>query len=198
VLRRLLLECKPSKTLEVGLACGGSALTFATTLRDLGHSPNGQHVAIDAWQRDGFDDVGRVQLEKAGLDGYVDIRESLSSYELARLAEMGERFGLIYIDGSHRFEDVFVDFYFARAILEPAGYLLFDDSADGEVARVVKFIQKNLREYFRQLSVCRYRDVAPLEKATLWIGEKMHRTQLTIFRKLKDGERPASQRMRPF
>src|SRR4051812_29031097 len=59
VVRKLLLEHRPSKTLEVGMACGGSTLTFASTLRDLGQAPNRQHIAIDAWQSDGYDDVGR-------------------------------------------------------------------------------------------------------------------------------------------
>src|SRR5439155_19740700 len=121
---------------------------------------------------------GRVQLEEAGLDGYVDVRESLSSYELARLAEAGERFGLIYIDGSHRFEDVFVDFYFARTILEPGGYLLFDDSSDIEVAKVIRFIQRNLPAYFQQISVRQYRNNNLIGQAKLWLAEKIHRTQL--------------------
>ena len=180
------------------MACGGSALTFATTLRDLGLPPGRQHIAIDAFQRDGYDDVGRMQLEQAGLDGYVDVRESLSCYELARLAEAGTRVGLIYIDGSHQFEDVFCDFYFCRTILEPGGYLLFDDSSDIEVAKVITFIQRNLLTYFQQVPVWQYRDVDLLGKAKLWLAEKLHMTQLTIFRKLRDGERPGSPRMRSF
>jgi hypothetical protein len=184
--------------LEIGLACGGSALTFASTLRDLGQLPARQHIAIDAWQRSAFDDVGRIQLENAGLDGYVDVRESLSGFELARLAEGEERFGLIYIDGSHRFEDVFVDFYFARSILEPGGYLLFDDSSDYEVAKVIRFIRRNLCGYFQQISVRHYRDGDLAARARLWLGEKLHKTQLTIFRKLQDGERPAILRLRSF
>lgn len=198
VLRRLLLELRPVRTLEIGLACGGSALAFAATHRDLGHLPNRQHVAIDAWQKDGFDDVGRMQLENAGLDGYVDVRESLSSVELSRLAEAGERFGLIYIDGSHRFEDVFVDFYFARMILAPGGYLLFDDSSDPEVSKVIRFIQRNLEVNYEQIPVRHYRDVDQIGRVKLWVGEKLHRTQLTIFRKRQDGERPSARRLRSF
>lgn len=120
-------------------------LTFSTTLRDLGFSPERQHIAIDAFQKDGHDDVGRVQLEKAGLDGYVDIRESLSGYELARLAETEKRVGLMHIDGSHQFEDVFCDFYFYRTLLEPGGYSLFDDSSGIEVAQVIRFIHRIFR-----------------------------------------------------
>ena len=58
----------------------------------------------------------------------------------------GLKFQLIYIDGSHRFEDVFCDFYFVRYLLAVGGYVMFDDSSDSEVAKVVRFVRKNLVE----------------------------------------------------
>jgi hypothetical protein len=198
VLRRILLELKPERTLEVGLACGGSALTFAVSHRDLAHAPTRQHIAIDAFQRKAFDDAGRIQLEQSGLEGFVDVREALSSYELPRLAEAGERFAVIYIDGSHQFESVFCDFFYCLRLLEAGGYMLFDDSSDVEVAKVIRFIQRNLKPFLAQEPIHKFRDVGRLGKARLWIGERLRRTQLTIFRKIKDGERPVLPRMRSF
>jgi len=61
IIRKLMFELKPENTMEIGLACGGSALTFAVTHRDLEHEPMRQHVAIDAYQSNGFDDVGRIK-----------------------------------------------------------------------------------------------------------------------------------------
>jgi len=183
VLRRILLEKKPMRTLEVGMACGGSALTFAASHNDNGFDPQCQHVAIDGFQRSGFDDVGRLQLARAGLDGFVSVRERLSSFELASLAEKGERFGVIYIDGSHQFEDVFCDFYFTMSILEVDGLILFDDSSDPEVAKVVRFIQSNLRHAFKHVSTAKFRGLTGLENVKFRIAENLHKTQLTIFQK---------------
>jgi hypothetical protein len=198
VLRRLFLEFKPCRTLEIGMACGGSALTFASSHRDLGRAPSRQHVAIDGFQRKGYDDVGRLQLEKAGLAEYVDVREDLSCYELARIAQSGQQFGMVYIDGSHRFDDVFVDFYFVRILVEVGGYILFDDSADPDVRKVIRYIQCNLGCVFEQIPVHRYRPEGAWNTFKLRVGEKLHRTQLTIFRKLADGGQPANQHVRPF
>jgi hypothetical protein len=186
VLRKILLERKPQRTLEVGMACGGSALTFAVTHRDNGADGMGQHVAIDGFQKSGFDDVGRLQLQRAGLDKYVSVRERLSSYELASLAEKGEQFGVVYIDGSHQFEDVFCDFFFVRLILEKHGLVLFDDSSDPEVTKVVKFIETNLAHAFKPVSVSNYRDFSGVARLKYLMAEKMHKTQLRIFEKIDD------------
>lgn len=198
VLRRIMLEKKPSRTLEVGMACGGSALTFASTHRDNGAEPAQQHVAIDGFQKEGFDDVGRLQLERAGLEGYVSVRERLSSCELASLAERGEQFGLIYIDGSHQFEDVFCDFYFARLIIEKHGLILFDDSSDPEVDKVIRFIETNLAHAFRPVSVSAYRDFEGMERLKYQVAEKLHKTQLRIFEKINDKTDRAKLPLRRF
>ena len=58
--------------------------------------------------------MGRLKLEEAGLIGYVEVREQLSGLVLPKMVEENLKFGLVYIDGSHRFEDVFCDFYFVR------------------------------------------------------------------------------------
>jgi len=197
-IREIMLEIQPDSTLEIGMACGGSALTFASTHRDLKHSPCRQHVAIDGFQRTGYDDVGRIKLEEAGLYGYVDVREQLSALELPKMVQNGMQFQMVYIDGSHRFEDVFLDFYFVRYLTSVGGYILFDDSSDSEVAKVVRFIRKNLWDVFEQIPIAKYRSHSRIQRLKYTFGEALYKTQLSIFRKTKDGERQGSQRLHRF
>lgn len=196
VLRKLMLEVKPTKTLEIGLACGGSALAIAATHRDLGLVPRKQHVAIDGFQEQ-YDYVGLLQLEKAGLANYVDFRGALSCYELARLADSGETFGLVYIDGSHQFEDVFCDFYFVQRLTVVGSIILFDDSFDPDVTKVVRFIQRNLADFYEHIPVSQYRDFSVVSRLAYTLAERLNKTQLTVFRKIKDGDR-RRQRLRHF
>ena len=42
--------------------------------------------------------------------------------------DKGERFDMIYIDGSHEFDEVFVDAYYSYRLLSPGGIMLLDDS----------------------------------------------------------------------
>lgn len=57
------------------------------------------------------------------------------------MVEENPKFGLVYIDGSHGFEEVFSDFYFVRYPMA-CGYLLFDDGSDPEVAKVLHFLRR--------------------------------------------------------
>jgi predicted O-methyltransferase YrrM len=198
VIRRLCMERKPSRTLEIGMACGGSALTIASSHRDLGRKGQLQHVAIDGFQRTGFDDVGRMQLARAGLEGYVSIDERLSSIALADMYSRQEKFDFIYVDGSHRFEDVFVDFYFARFLLSIDGVILFDDCSDAEVLKVVRFIRRNLSEAFESIPAYKLRDASGVQRVKLDVAERVGKTQLAGFVKRLEDERQPSRRVRAF
>ncbi len=197
-IRRIMLDIRPQRTLEVGMACGGSTLTIAATLRDLQSAPCQQHIAIDGFQRSGFDDVGRLKLEEARLSEYVQVREQLSSIALPQLVDEGLKFQLIYIDGSHRFEDVFCDFYFARSLADVGGYVLFDDSSDVEVAKVVRFVRTNLADFFEPVSIVQYRAESAIQRLKYSVAERLYKTQLAIFRKIKEGERSGYQKIHRF
>ena len=50
-----------------------------------------------------------------------------SSERAAELVEAGRSFDLIYIDGSHRRDDVMVDSLLAWSLLREGGFIIFDD-----------------------------------------------------------------------
>src|SRR6186713_1068728 len=57
VLRAMMLERRPVRTLEVGLGFGGSALTIAATHRELGHPAAHQHTILDPFQATDWDNT---------------------------------------------------------------------------------------------------------------------------------------------
>jgi predicted O-methyltransferase YrrM len=149
IIRALMMELKPARTLEVGLAAGGSALTFAASHRDLGHEPIGQHVAIDPYQKN-WNDLGKSLIERAGLGRYVEVIEEPSCTALPRLLAEAEAFDLAYVDGSHAYHEVMLDLYYVRHLLNDGGVVVFDDCASKYVRRLVHFVRHeivSLREF---------------------------------------------------
>jgi cephalosporin hydroxylase len=186
-IHKLLWKYRPERTLEVGFCFGGSALLFCSTHKELGRSPQSQHIAIDPYQTTTWDSCGLMAIERAGLKGYLDFREAFSALELPKLFESGARFGLVYIDGSHLFEDVLVDSYFAARLLMEGGIVLFDDSSNAHVRKVVRFLRANHRETLTELDLSPFR--VKLDRITYRVARYFEKVQLTAFRRVGNVER---------
>jgi predicted O-methyltransferase YrrM len=179
-IKQLMEANTPAATLEIGLAFGGSALIFADMHRRSFPLPSRRHVAIDPYQSTVWDSVGMMKLEEAHLAEFVEVIEQPSSLALPRLLDQGRQFGLIYVDGSHLFEDVFVDGFYGARLLAQDGYLLFDDLAQPQIAKVIRFIDKNLPGLSRQ----------PERTLRHRVARILGRRQLAIYRKIGPIERP--------
>ena len=95
----------------------------------------------------------------------LDVRKGFSTYELPRMLEAGERFDLIYVDGSHTAWAVMVDLAFCAAILNVGGMMVLDDYWHLEseiggpgVKQAVDRFHGVFRDYFEISAV--YRQVA--------------------------------------
>jgi predicted O-methyltransferase YrrM len=195
-LARLMAETKPGRTLEIGLGPGASALLFASYHQEAGHPPQ-SHVAIDPHQLSptAFNSAGLRELEEAGLASFVSHHNGLSSLELPKLINEGATFDLIYIDGSHLFEDVFVDAYFSLHSLNDGGVMLFDDSTANHVLKVVRFVRNNMRSCLVEVDLSAYRDDSPYRYR---IARALGRLQLTAFRRVGPKERDWREWMTPL
>lgn len=172
------------RTMEIGLAQGGSALTLASLHREQGRPPEGQHVAIDPLQRDIFQDAGLWALERDGLSAYVQHISECSQTALPAMWKETRKFDLIYIDGNHSFDDVFVDFYFCDRLLETQGVLVFDDCADPRVRKVTQFICRNYAEAYKEVKLEElFVQDRPLR---LRLARLLGRNQVRVFQRYSD------------
>jgi cephalosporin hydroxylase len=173
-IEQLMKQHSPRYTLEIGMAFGGSAVAFAAMHKNSNSTACQVHVAIDPFQSAVWDNVGRLKLAEAHLTNFVEVIEEKSSIVLPRLMAQGRRFGVIYIDGSHLFEDVFIDAYFSMRLLEAGGYLLFDDSTNSHVAKVIAFINASIPGLERQPEITLKQTIAR------FVGKR----QLTVYRRI--------------
>ena len=80
-LEQIVRSEKPSKTLEVGLAYGGSALAILSTLQSIHQSGSFSHTAIDPGQ-DSFNHAGKSMVEVAGFASSFKCIEKSSAIAL--------------------------------------------------------------------------------------------------------------------
>lgn len=187
-IEQLMKRHSPRNTLEVGLASGGSAAVFAAMHRSSNPAGRRVHIAIDPNQSTLFDSVGRMRLEEMRLIDFVEIIEDRSALVLPRLVAEGRQFGMIYVDGSHLFEDVFVDAYFGVRLLEEGGYILFDDCTDPHVAKVLSFINTSVPGLERQAETTLRQTIAR------YLGKR----QLTVYRRTGAVDRVWNARFNQF
>jgi predicted O-methyltransferase YrrM len=143
LLRDLLVAEGVQTVVEVGLAYGSSALAIGESLVTV-DPPHPRHIVIDPFQRTDFANVGWDLLRSAGLDSIAALMTIPSSIALAQLLAEGVRADAAFVDGSHRFHEVFVDLYFLRKVVRPGGLIVLDDDWTPSVRTAVRYYEQNL------------------------------------------------------
>lgn len=140
LLYNIVSSIRPERTLEVGLAYGGSTLFICEALRSNG---TGYHTAMDPYQHSSYHDVGLLNVERAGFESMVTFYDEESCQVLPRLLAEGQHYGFMFIDGDHRFDGILIDFYYADKMLEPGGFLVLHDMDHASVQKAASFILRN-------------------------------------------------------
>ena len=143
LLRDLLIAESVGIVVEVGLAYASSALAIGEALVAVG-APHPRHVVIDPFQERDWRNVGLELLRSAGLDSIVELMTDRSSIALPRLMVEELSADAAFVDGSHRFHEVFVDLYFLRHIVRPGGLIVVDDAWMPSVRTAVRYFEENL------------------------------------------------------
>lgn len=142
-LRDVLIADRAHVVIEVGLAYGSSALAIGEALCSVG-GRGVSHVIIDPFQTAAYDNVGWDALIAAGLAAQSTLIAEPSSIALPRLQSAGFSADAAFVDGSHRFHEVFVDLYFLRKLVRPGGLIILDDASLPSVATAIRYFDLNL------------------------------------------------------
>jgi len=177
----LVLNNGAKTVLEVGMANGFSTLYLLDALQQ---TQGESLVSLDPYQQSDWGNRGLTRVAEAG---FAELHEfhSLNSLEAFTGPCQERKFDLIFIDGSHAFDNAFVDFYLSERHLNPGGILVFDDVGWAGVERVCHYIVTNRNyEIIASLSGERTQNaVRPRSISTLKrLGERLartHRTPLT-------------------
>jgi predicted O-methyltransferase YrrM len=148
----VIRELKPKCSIEIGCAYGVSSLFICEALADVGAE---RHIIIDPYQLgsgrqgpdSGYEGIGLLNLNRAGLDRIVDFHAEVSFRCLPRLLEDGVKADFAFVDGMHTFDYAFADFFFLDKMLDPGGVVIFDDLGYPSIRKLCRYIIRNLPYY---------------------------------------------------
>lgn len=132
-------EQKITKTLEIGLAYGCSTAYIISATQSL-------HYAIDPFQSE-WNNLGLKNLQSLGFDHLLNLEEDYAHNVLPKLIKENKKFDFIFIDGDHKFDSVFIDFYFSDLLLNHDGYILLHDYWMPSIKMCVSWINNNKEDY---------------------------------------------------
>jgi predicted O-methyltransferase YrrM len=151
-LYKVVRAVRPQTAIEVGMAWGFSSVAICSALRDGASSEKGAgvNVVIDPYQVNTYEGVALATLEKFGLSAYVRHQEQRSDLFLPKFWEGKKNtIQFAFIDGDHRIDAVFMDFYYVNKLLDEQGVVIFDDYQFSSVTAVVGYALKNF--HYEQL-----------------------------------------------
>ena len=152
---------KETKILEIGTFCGTSLVHI---LKEI---PNCKGYAIDKWQNYGecelleqvdFSKVKEAFYHNMRVSGQIEKMENVyigdSHKILMNMLKNNNKFDLIYVDGSHRCLDAYLDIELSFELLNSKGILIIDDVPylqeqvlESPYEAVLQFIKRNDGQY---------------------------------------------------
>lgn len=78
----LILKYKPTATLEIGLALGGSAVAIIGAKMESGIDK--KHIALEPFQKSLTKSAGIIELERLGLENSIEVKEEYSEIFLTK------------------------------------------------------------------------------------------------------------------
>lgn len=130
--RNAILECLPieGQMLEIGTYHGASAAYWASFRPDL------HIVSIDPFEDGHMAEAGDPEIWRANA------RENQALYEGASPDFLrmygGDKFNVIFIDGSHNFKWCSIDLFISDVLLEEGGMIMVHDYCDGKKCMGIK------------------------------------------------------------
>jgi predicted O-methyltransferase YrrM len=144
LLRDLVVAEGIESIVEIGLAYGSSALAIGEALFSVPGKRRPLHVMIDPLQESAWSNLGWELVRSAGLDATSQLILQPSSQALPGLVEQAFTADAAFVDGSHRFHEVFTDLYFLRKIVRPGRIIVLDDYWWPSVRTASHYFESNM------------------------------------------------------
>lgn len=137
----LIKKNKLKKTIESGFGLGVSAAYIISATRS-------KHIVIDPFYKTEWDSsIAMKNIKKLGFTNFLIYHNNYSYNILPQLYKKGLKLDFAFIDGDHKYDSIFVDYFYMDLMLKNKGFILFDDAWMRTTQLVVSFIRTNKSNY---------------------------------------------------
>lgn len=143
----LAAQCPTKLSIEVGFGMGITASIILAARLQV--NDGFEHRIFDPYGLPGKAGVTTENFLKKECGKHFRRSRKRSQFGMAEVAsgKDAQHAAFILIDGDHRTDSVFADFYMADALMPVGGYMLLDDARYAPVDTVVRFVMRNRRDY---------------------------------------------------
>jgi predicted O-methyltransferase YrrM len=140
-LASLVFDLRPEKSIEIGLAEGGSCVAITASRRHL--QLFAPHVVLDPFQESLTQGAGLIELNRLGLQDAIMWHPERSESFLHNQWERGEaNFDFAFVDGGHDVGQKVTDAFYLNKVLRPGGVVAFHDALLFSTASAVYYLVK--------------------------------------------------------
>lgn len=130
-------------TLETGFGCGASAAAIML-------ATGKEHYAMDPAKMRNRIKTGLQLIEDLQLQNLLQFEQKASHAVLPELLRQTVTVDFALVDGDHKFDSAFIDFYYVDLLLKKGGYVMVHDVWLPSVERLVSWIDTNKSAYTKQ------------------------------------------------
>src|ERR1035438_7808025 len=142
---------KPASVIEIGLGYGFATINAVKALLET-HEESFSLFTIDPYQDRRFSDLGLQFIGEIGVNNQIEFCKRPSEFVLPELQQQGRKFDFAIVDGTHRFEGVFIDLFYLNNLLEPSSVIFLDDYQIPGVRKAVAVFPNHLQWTLEEVS----------------------------------------------
>jgi len=140
-LAALVYDLRPEKSIEIGIAEGGSCVAISASRRHL--QLFASHVVLDPFQETLTEEAGLIELKRLGLRDAIIWHPERSESFLHKQWKSGETdFDFAFVDGGHDVGQKVTDAFYLNKVLRPGGVIAFHDALLFSTASAVYYLVK--------------------------------------------------------
>lgn len=144
-LYRFIKKLSPKKTLEIGMGYGCSSIYILSALIN----SKSIHYVIDPFELPNLKEIAFKNVNKFKLNKHLYFINDFSYNALPALLEKGVLVDFVFIDGNHKYDNQFIDFFYSDLLLNQKGFIIFHDAWMRSTQLLVSWIKKNKNNYLQ-------------------------------------------------